>query len=71
MNYFFDGMPPQVVPAKGRGRAKEPARDDLELMGKRETLSLVRSYYKIEDADVRQRVYEFTKAVAASAGKGS
>jgi hypothetical protein len=34
-------------------------------MAKRETLELVRAYYKIEDANVRNRVYELTKTLGA------
>ncbi len=32
----------------------------------RETMELVRAYYKIEDANVRRRVYEMTKALGAA-----
>ncbi len=37
-------------------------------MTTRETLELVRGYYKIEDADVRKRLFEMTKAWGAGAG---
>ncbi len=40
-------------------------------MVKRETLELVRAYYTIEDADIRKRVYDLTKAVGAGAGNPS
>ena len=40
-------------------------------MTTRETLELVRAYYKIKDADVRKRVYELTKTLGADAGKDS
>jgi hypothetical protein len=33
-------------------------------MAKRETLELVRAYYRINDASVRKRLFELTKAVA-------
>ncbi len=35
-------------------------------MTKRETLELVRAYYKIEDAVVRHRLYYSTKALGAA-----
>ncbi len=35
-------------------------------MVKRETLKLVRAYYKIEDEDVRQQVYQLTKAMGTA-----
>ncbi len=34
-------------------------------MAKRETLQLVRAYYKISDPQIRKRLYEMTKAIAA------
>jgi transcriptional regulator with XRE-family HTH domain len=71
IEYFFDDMPPKVaasLPDVGRGKAKELPNFDLNLMTKRETLSLMRAYYKVEDADVRKRVYELTKAVGADGG---
>jgi hypothetical protein len=36
-------------------------------MAKRETLELVRAYYRITDPRVRKRVFELTKAVATAA----
>ncbi len=36
-------------------------------MAKRETLELVRAYYKISDPQIRKRLYELTKALAAAA----
>ncbi len=35
-------------------------------MAKRETLELVRAYYKIEDANVRQRLYGLIKGLGAA-----
>jgi hypothetical protein len=37
-------------------------------MAKRETLELVRSYYKITDPQVRRRVFELTKQLGKSLG---
>ncbi len=69
IEYFFEDMPPEVAassPAKGRGRSEEPVSCEPDPMAKRETLELVRAYYKIEDADVRKRVYELTKTLGAA-----
>ncbi len=74
VEYFFEDMPPDIAassPAKGRGKAKKPPGYELDPMVKRETLELVRAYYKIEDANVRKRLYQFTKAMGADAGKDS
>ncbi len=37
-------------------------------MVRRETLELVRAYYRIEDADVRQRVYQLITGLGAADG---
>lgn len=69
VEYFFEDMPPEVEassPTKGRGRAQELLSYEPDPMTKRETLELVRAYYKIEDADVRKRVYELTKVLGAA-----
>ncbi len=75
IDYFFEDMPPEVAaisPApKGRGKAKKLPRYEPDPMVKRETMELVREYYKIEDANVRQTLYEFTKTLGAGAGKDS
>jgi len=70
IDYFFEDMPPEVAaisPAtKGRGKAQKLPMDEPDLMIKRETLELVRAYYKIEDADVRKQVSQLTKAMGAA-----
>ncbi len=70
IDYFFEDMPPEIAaisPAtKGRGKAKKLPSIELDPMVKRETLELVRAYYKIEDADVRKGVYQLTKAMGAA-----
>ena len=38
---------------------------DRDPMVKRETLELVRAYFKIEDDAIRKRLFEMTKALAA------
>jgi hypothetical protein len=62
-------MPPEVAASpqatKGRGRAKKLPSYGLDPMVKRETLEFVRAYYKIKDAGVRKRIYEFTKTLGA------
>ncbi len=74
VEYFFDDMPAAVAassPAQGGGKAKKPPGYEPDPMATRETLELVRAYYKIEDADVRKRLYELTKALGAAASKDS
>ncbi len=70
IDYFFEDMPPEIAtisPAtKRRGTAKKLAGYEPDPMAKRETLELVRAYYKIEDADVRRRVNQLIKAMGAA-----
>jgi hypothetical protein len=52
---------------KGLGEQK-PAPFEPDPMAKRETLELVRAYYRIGSPAVRKRVFELTKSLA-NAGK--
>ncbi len=70
VEYFFDDMPTAVAassPTLGRGRARKLPNYELDPMGTRETLELVRAYYKIRDPQIRKRLYELTKALGAAA----
>ncbi len=52
-------------PSKLMGLAHPPAPDyEPDPMAKRETLELVRAYYKIGDPAVRKRIFELTKSIA-------
>ncbi len=72
VNYFFEDMPPEVAAispgTKKRGKAKKPPSYEPDPMVKRETLELVRAYYKIEDEDVRQQVSLLIKTLGAGGG---
>ncbi len=73
IEFFFDDMHTAVKassPATIRhGRVKEPPGYVPNPMHKRETLELVRAYYKIEDANVRNRLRELTKAIGTAASR--
>ncbi len=74
IEYFFDDMPAAVAassPAQGGGRTKKPPSYEPDPMATRETLELVRAYYKIKDTDVRKRLFELTKTLGAAASKDS
>ena len=69
IQYFFDDMPAAVAassPARGGGKAEKLPNHEPDPMATRETLGLVRAHYKIEDANVRQRVYELIKVLGAA-----
>ncbi len=74
IEFFFDDMPTAVAassPAQSGGKAKKPPSYKPDPMAKRETLELVRAYYKITDPEIRKRVYEMTKTLGAAASKDS
>ncbi len=75
VEYFFDDMPTAVAassPATKRGgKAKKPPSYEPDLIHKRETLELVRAYYKIIDPEIRKRLFEMTKTLGAATSKDS
>src|SRR5712672_1200405 len=74
VSYFFDEMPANALagrPMSGRGRkgfgeAGTPFKREKDPLIKRETLELVRAYYKIREARVRKRIFEMVKAVGTA-----
>ncbi len=75
IEFFFDDMPTAVAassPAiKMGGKAKKLPSYEPDPMAKRETLELVRAYYKISDPRVRNRLYELTKALGVAASRSN
>ncbi len=72
IEHFFDDMPTAVAassPAQGGGKAKKPPSYEADPMAKRETLELVRAYYRIGEPQIRKRLYELTKTVGAAASR--
>jgi hypothetical protein len=64
-------MPPDVAgisPGKGRGKAKKLPSYEPNPMTTLETMKLVRSYYSIDDANVRRQVYELITGLGANGG---
>src|SRR5476649_1631622 len=74
VSYFFDEMPANALsgrPMSGRGKkgfgeASTPFEQEKDPLIKRETLELVRAYYKIRETRVRKRIFEMVKAVGAA-----
>lgn len=66
VSFFFDDMPPEVsLTAPAVPDASNEVFDQEDL-SKRETLELVRAYYRIDDPAVRKRVFELVKAVGTN-----
>ncbi|SLN19234.1 helix-turn-helix domain-containing protein [Oceanibacterium hippocampi] len=68
-SFFFDDMSDEVEETTGfsAGSQEEYQQDDLT---RRETLELVRAYYRIAEPNVRKRVFELVKAVANHVADG-
>lgn len=68
VSFFFDDMPADAghgIPGLAEGPAATFEQGNL---ARRETLELVRAYYRINDPSVRRRVFDLTKALARSGG---
>ena len=66
VGYFFEGYEDgSTAPIAGGAPAETPAQAELDPMGRRETLELVRAYYKIENQTVRRRMFDLIKALGA------
>jgi len=68
--YFFDDMPKDVQSTRGafaRGMSDQAqAKMDSDPLTRRETLELVRAYYKIANPSVRKRLYELIRSIGKS-----
>jgi len=68
VNFFFDDMA-DASGKRSKGFAEGgPKHFEADQLSKRETLELVRAYYRITDAKIRKRTFELVKAIA-NAGK--
>ena len=68
--YFFEEMPPEIsgkggkpVPGMAEKYQEEFSHDPL---AKRETLELVRAYYRIKEPNVRKRLFDLAKSLASA-----
>ena len=71
VSFFFDDMPEKLRTGEGRisyGMTDQPqASLEPDPLTRRETLELVRAYYRITDAQVRKRLFELTKSLGHAA----
>jgi len=69
VSFFFDDLNPVVTAAvdetaSGANDGAVPAPHEPDPMMRRETLELVRAYYRVSDAQTRRRLFELVKAIA-------
>ncbi|HYM03318.1 MAG TPA: helix-turn-helix transcriptional regulator [Stellaceae bacterium] len=68
VSFFFDDISPETVKAvqseATEGADTATGRYEPDPMMRRETLELVRAYYRIPDAQLRRRLFDLTKAIA-------
>ena len=74
VSYFFEEMSSDVTSAaeaRRIGKAAEAPSPTYEAdpMMRRETLELVRAYYRIADPQIRRRLFDLTKAIANATGR--
>jgi transcriptional regulator with XRE-family HTH domain len=74
VSFFFDDIKAETLAAAHREPGeREPAEGAYEPdpMMRRETLELVRAYYRIPDTQIRRRLFDLTKAIANACGNGA
>ncbi len=62
--YFFDEMPPEIVGRPPSVSGQQGPGGEEHQMARRETLELVRAYYRISNPGVRKHAREFVKLIA-------
>ena len=72
IQFFYDDMPPETAGQSPRLRAglvEEPSEPyvDADPMKRRETLEMIRAYYKIRNAEVRRKVFDLCRALSHAA----
>jgi transcriptional regulator with XRE-family HTH domain len=73
ISFFYEDMPAGMAPPwlSAAGEAGFADQQDAfgdDMLRRRETLELVRAYYRITDPAVRKRVFELIKSLAAGSG---
>ena len=71
VSFFFDDIKAEAVEAaQAEHCGREPPGGGYEPdpMMRRETLELVRAYYRIPDTQIRRRLFDLTKAIANACG---
>lgn len=74
VSFFFDDMPDEISSKsvhERREMSESPDPFDNDPMNRRETLELVRAYYRITDPNQRKKIFELVKSMGALQGADS
>jgi transcriptional regulator with XRE-family HTH domain len=63
-SYFFDSMPPELIDGSSSLPGFVGAAVPRDPLTKRETLELVRAYYRITDPAVRRRLFDLVRSLS-------
>ena len=66
VSFFFEELPPKLesaLPPVVADEAEDEGEDEVAALSRRETLQLVRAYYRIGEPPVRRRAFELIKAL--------
>jgi len=66
VSFFFDDIPNETTSIGSGLSESSPEPFESEQLSKRETLELVRAYYRIRNPRLRKRLFELVKAVGQS-----
>ena len=65
ITYFFEGLEPDTQPVPVR-EMPDSMKASADPLNKRETLELVRAYYRIQDVAVRRRLCDLIRQIAGA-----
>jgi transcriptional regulator with XRE-family HTH domain len=74
VSFFFDDLQPltiETVRKDSPSLAPAATQDEPDPTMRRETLELVRAYYRIPDSQIRRRLFDLTKAIANACASGN
>lgn len=66
ITFFYEGLPEDAGTVRGMAHPKQDPYESEDQLSRRETLELVRAYYRIHDHVLRKRTLEVVKAIGNS-----
>lgn len=66
ITFFYEGLPEDAAPVRGMSHPQQEPYEAEDQLSRRETMELIRAYYRIPDPVLRKRTLEVVKAIAGS-----